>query len=246
MSDLSTEKVIAPLMEEIHQIQRQLSDLNSRLQRGPKMLQVQENAANQVMARLEQARGEYHKLLQASKSKEEQLTQSENALNRRREQMQEAKNNKEFQALKLQIQADEAANGVLADEALEAIEKTENFAPNIETIEKELQTANDLREKTKKTIEEELPRIEADIVRCSERLAVAEQNIPKEFKEIYLRLTRSMGGEQALARIAEGNYCGGCRQLIPINFIAQVIQGKPVTCKSCGRLLYIPEGFSVK
>ena len=246
MSDSSTEKGIAPLMEEIHNIQRQLSDLNSRLSRGPKMLKVQEDAANNVLAKLEKVRSEYHQLQQAARFKEEQLTQSENALKRRREQMQEAKNNKEFQALKLQIQADEAANGVLADETLESLEKAEKFAPNVAAVEADLQAIKDLLEKTASTIAEEKPVIEADIARCSERLSAAEQKIPKEFREIYTRMTRTMGGEQGMAKISEGNYCGGCRQLIPINFVAQVIQGKPITCKSCGRLLYVPEGFSVK
>jgi len=246
MSDLNTEKGIAPLMEEIHNIQRQLSDLSSRLSRGPKILKVQEDAANNALAKLEKVRSEYHQIQQAARYKEEQLGQSENALKRRREQMQEAKNNKEFQALKLQIQADEAANGVLADETLESLEKAEKFAPNIAAAEADLQAAKDLLKKSESTIAEEKPVIEADIARCSERLNTAEQKIPKDFREIYTRLTRSMGGEQGMAKISEGNYCGGCRQLIPINFVAQVIQGKPVTCKSCGRLLYAPEGFSVK
>ena len=246
MSDLNHENNVASLMEDIHNIQRQLSDLNSRLQRGPKMLKAQENAVNRLLAQLEQVRGEHHQLSKTARYKEEQLAQSENALNRRREQMQEAKNNKEFQALKLQIQADEAANSVLADEALEAIEKADNFMPHIEAAEKELQAAQDLWKKTQESIEKELPLVEADIVRCSDRLKIVEQKVPKEFKDIYLRLARSMGGEQALAWVTDGNFCGGCRQLIPINFVAQVVQGKPVTCKSCGRLLYAPKGFTIK
>ncbi len=233
-------------MAEIHHIQRQLSDLNSRLQRGPKMLQVQEDAANRIHARLEQVRAEYHQLSQAAKFKEEQLAQSEAALNRRKSQMQEAKNNKEFQALKLQIQADEAANGLMADEALEALEKAEKFAPNIESIDREFLAAKELLKKTQMSFAEESPMIEADIVRCTGRLEESEIKLPREFRDIYSRLARSMGGEQALAPIYDQKFCGGCRQLIPINFIAQVIHGKPVTCKSCGRLLYTPEGFSVK
>ena len=246
MSDLNSENSIASLLEEIHHIQRQLSDLNSRLRLGPRMIQTQLVAAEQITIRLEQTRAEYRQLVKAAKAKEEQLMQSEAALNRRREQMQAAKNNKEFQALKLQIQADETTNGVLADEALEAMEKVEKFASNVEAIEKELQQIRDQLKKTESSIAEEHPVIEADVARCSERLEAAEAKIPKEFKDIYMRLTRSMGGEQALASISEQNFCGGCRQLIPINFVAQVVQGKPVACKSCGRLLYTPEGFTIK
>jgi predicted nucleic acid-binding Zn-ribbon protein len=160
--------------------------------------------------------------------------------------MQEAKTNKEFQALKLQVEADEAANGILADETLFAMEKAEKFASNIPPVEQELQAANEMLEKTQAMITEESPILEEDVVRCSARLKGAEAKLPREFREIYSRLAKSMGGEQSLAQIYDQNFCGGCRQSIPINFIAQVLHGKPVTCKSCGRLLYIPEGFSMK
>ena len=243
MSDLNTETAIAPILAEIHHIQRQLSDLNSRLTRGPKMIQVHKNSAERILAQLANVQAEYRQLSQATKFKEEQLAQSEAALNRRKSQMQEAKTNKEFLALKLQVEADEASNGVLADETLLAMDKAEKFAPNIVAVEQELQAANEMLKKTQTIVAEELPTIEADIVQCSARLKDAEQKIPSDFREIYFRLSRSMGGEQSMAQIYEQKFCGGCRQLIPINFIAQVLHGKPVTCKSCGRLLYMTESY---
>ena len=246
MSDLNTENNIAPLLAEIHQIQRQLTDLDSRLQRGPKMIQVQKDAAERILARLEQVKAEYRLLSQAAKFKEEQLAQSEAALNRRKSQMQEAKTNKEFQALKLQIETDETANGTLADEAFLALEKAEKFAPNITSTEQELEAANEMLAKTQTMITEESPTIEADMVRCSARLNEAEAKLQKDFQEIYWRLAKSMGGEQSLAQIYDQKFCGGCRQSIPINFIAQVLHGKPVTCTSCGRLLYMTESYAMK
>lgn len=244
MSDLNTENTVAHQMAEIHHIQRRLSDLNSRLVRGPKMIQVQKNTVDSIHAQLEQVQAEYRLLAQTAKSKEDLLAQSEAALARRKLQMQEAKTNKEFEALKLQIQADEASNGVLADEALIALENAEKFAPNIVSVEDELQAANDMLQKTQTRVTEEQPTIEADIVQCSARLKEAEQKLPQDFREIYVRLARSMGGEQSMSQIYDQKFCGGCRQLIPINFIAQVLHGKPVTCKSCGRLMYMTENYS--
>jgi len=246
MSNLASENAIAPLLVEIHHIQRQLSDLTSRLQRGPKMILIQKDAVSRILARLEQVRAEHHQLAQSAKYKEQQLAQSEAALKRRKDQMQEAKNNKEYQALKLQIQTDEASNGILADETFAAMEKAENYAPKILAVEQELQATKEQLKLSQAKIAEETPSIEADIIHCSVRLKEAEEKLPYEFREIYTRLARSMGGEQSLAPINDQKFCGGCRQLIPINVIAQVLHGKPVTCKSCGRLLYIPEGFSLK
>jgi predicted nucleic acid-binding Zn-ribbon protein len=36
-------------------------------------------------------------------------------------------------------------------------------------------------------------------------------------------------------------FCGGCNQHVPLNMVSQVMLSQPVFCKSCGRLLYLPE-----
>jgi len=240
----------APLVElmcRIHRIHRQLTDLRNRIERGPKMLKVQEASAGQITERLEKVKSEYQRLQKNAREKEQQLTRSEEAIAKRKTQLQEAKNNKEFQALKLQIAADEATNNVLADEALEAIEKTEQFLQNVTEVEAELKKSLEIQEKTRKAIAEDSPMLQSDMERCLQQLAEAEPELPFKFREPYHRLVQGMGGEQALAPINDQKFCGGCRQSIPIHWIAQVIQGEtPVTCKSCGRLLYLPEGFTIK
>jgi len=47
-------------------------------------------------------------------------------------------------------------------------------------------------------------------------------------------------GEDALAAI-ENQCCGGCNQQVPLNLLSKVMLGQPVGCKTCGRLLYLPE-----
>ena len=56
---------------------------------------------------------------------------------------------------------------------------------------------------------------------------------------MYYRLVRGKG-EDALAMV-ENQFCGGCNQQIPLNMLNQVMLGRPVFCKTCGRLLYLPE-----
>jgi predicted nucleic acid-binding Zn-ribbon protein len=56
---------------------------------------------------------------------------------------------------------------------------------------------------------------------------------------LYQRTVRQKG-EDALAAV-ENQYCGGCNQHVPLNLCSQVILGKPVACRTCGRLLYMPE-----
>ncbi|MGL6196814.1 MAG: zinc ribbon domain-containing protein [Thermoguttaceae bacterium] len=234
---------LTELMERLDRIQRQLSDLGSRLRRGPLMLKSQDTSIKNLTLKLEQVLEEQKQLLLASKAKEKQNTESEQAIARRKAQLSESKNNKEFQALKMQIAADEAASAVLADEVLEAMEAYENFGATVVATEKELEKAKELFETTRKQVLAEEPSIKSDIERCTAELKAAESKLPKEFREVYDRLVRSSGGTEALAVIVNQNFCSGCNQTLPINSIAMVIQGKAVTCSSCGRLLFVPEGY---
>ncbi|HOM18713.1 MAG TPA: C4-type zinc ribbon domain-containing protein, partial [Thermoguttaceae bacterium] len=70
-------------------------------------------------------------------------------------------------------------------------------------------------------------------------LTQQEQLLSDDIREIYHRLLRQRGDE-ALAPV-EGESCGGCHQQVPINMISQIKLNQVVFCKSCGRLLYLPE-----
>ena len=39
----------------------------------------------------------------------------------------------------------------------------------------------------------------------------------------------------------DGQSCGGCFQQITGNMVSELMLGKIVACRSCGRLLYVPE-----
>ena len=39
----------------------------------------------------------------------------------------------------------------------------------------------------------------------------------------------------------EGGSCGGCYQQLTSNMVNEINMGRVVLCKSCGRVLYLPE-----
>jgi len=96
--------------------------------------------------------------------------------------------------------------------------------------------------KAKEAVAAERPGIQEDVERLQAEMKEVEQGLPGEFKESYNRLVRSRG-EDALS-LVEGHYCSGCNRQIPINRINELMMGKPVTCLSCGRLLYLPEEYT--
>ena len=58
-------------------------------------------------------------------------------------------------------------------------------------------------------------------------------------RDVYVRVVKAKG-EDAMAQV-EGESCGGCHQQLTPNIMSQLIGATVVFCKTCGRLLYLPE-----
>jgi predicted nucleic acid-binding Zn-ribbon protein len=91
----------------------------------------------------------------------------------------------------------------------------------------------------RKRIDDQQQGLETDLARVQAEIDMAENQLDGEFKPNYMRLARSMG-EEALAP-AEGDCCGGCAQTLTPQTMNTLRLDRPVFCKSCGRLLYLPE-----
>ena len=234
---------IRDVLEHLHLFHIRLDDLNGRLRRGPLLQKTQEGNIQKISAKLEQLQVAHRALLAEAKKRKLEVASHDQAIAKRKLQLQEAKTNKEYQALLLQIQTDEAARGVLDDAALEAIDKAERFEPNFPPVEAELKKAQELYETTKKKFLADKPHIESEIADYNTQLQAEETNLPQAFREVYDRLVRSVGGVNALAVVEQQKYCGGCNHQIPVNSLAQILAKKPIVCSSCARLLYVPADF---
>lgn len=238
--------VVSELMERLHRIHRQISELNGRLRKGGILINLHKEKEIQLQKKLDEVKQEQSKLILEARNQENLLKTNEETIKKRKSQLLEAKNNKEYSMLKTQIELDEKENDRIADDALNALSAAEDFLETVQAAQKDLDTVSqEVRDKEKNWIEEK-PIIEADLVRCKERLKQAESELNKDFKELYKRLIEGYGGEEALAPIVNQVYCGFCNHQIPIHFISEVNNGNAKTCPSCGRLLYTPEGFVIR
>jgi predicted nucleic acid-binding Zn-ribbon protein len=138
-----------------------------------------------------------------------------------------------------QIAADEMTNSVLADEILEALEKVDAFQKNIAEAEATLAAAKQRVVEVRGEVAKLEPELKAEIARLEAELKKDEATLPDDIRDLYQRGVRQKG-EDALA-VVENQCCGGCNQQVPLNICNQIMLGKPVFCKTCGRLLYMPE-----
>lgn len=231
--------VTAAALRELHRIHRQLTDLKERLERGPKQVRAAEGNVKRSELELAQAKEAHTKTRVEADQKQLQLKGRETRISELRVKLNAANNNREYQALKEQIAADLQANSVLSDEILELLEKIDQCQAAVAAIQVNLNKSKEEFAKVKARVDEAQGGLESEFARVSAELKQAELVLPDDFKESYQRVAK-VRGEGALAQV-DGDCCGGCFQTITSQMYSELRMSKPIFCKSCGCLLYLPE-----
>lgn len=229
----------AVLLRELHRIHTQLGDLRERLQRGPKQVQAREGNVAKLEAELSEAKNHAKSAKVGADQKQLALKSGESKISDLKAKLNAAQSNREYQALKDQIAADEMANSVLADEILEALEKIDELAKLVVEAEQRLAKGKDELAKAQQQMREQHGTLEAEVARLDGELKQSEANLPDEFRDGYQRIARVKGAD-AMAQV-EGENCGGCHQTVTPNVMNSLLIGRLIFCLSCGRLLYLPE-----
>ncbi len=229
----------AAALRELHRIHRQLSDLRERLERGPKQIKARQANVAAAEERLAKTQGEAKAARMAVDQKQLLLKSGEGKIIDLKVKLNACSTNREYQALRDQILADEMANSVLADEILEAMEKVDRFKPTISEADQQIVKAKEELAKVQQTVHSQEESLRADVRRLEDELRVAETALPPELREAYNRAVKSKG-QDAMAQV-EGESCGGCHQQLTPNIMSLLVGSNVVFCRTCGRLLYLPE-----
>jgi len=235
--------ISAGALRDLHRIHRQSTDLRERLARGPRQVKAQEDNIKKCEADLAKAKDDHKKARMLADERQLQLKEREDHVEKLKVQLNMCSTNKEFQALKEQIAADEQATSVLSDEILETLEKIDTLDAAVKTADATKGKVKEELEKTRARVAEQQATLETELARVTGELEKVEANIPSDFKPEYDRMI-SGRGEDALAQV-DGETCGGCFQLLTPQTMNELMMGQPVFCKSCARLLYLPEDRTV-
>jgi len=231
--------VTAEVLRELHRIHKQMSDLRHRVERGPKQILAAEAGVREHDTGLKQSKDNYTKARVAADQKQLQLRQRESRIADLKSKLNQCSTNREYQALKEQIAADEQANRVLEDEILESLEQLDVLQRHVGEAEELLKRSKTELEKLRQRVASEQQGLEAELTRVTQNLRDAESHLPDDFRADYERVAR-VRGENTLAQV-EGEVCGGCFQTLTTQMLNELRMEKLVVCKACGCLLYLPE-----
>jgi len=229
-------------MRTLHRIHRQLADLTDRLAAGPRQIA----ARTAQVAAAEAARTEAQELVKKAKlaadQKQLQLKSAETKIKDLQGKLNACKTNREYQTLTDQIAADTMATKVLEDEILEAFERVDALKAQVPATETAVTAARGQLAEIQARVAAETGDLEGEVKRLKVELEATEKDLPADMRALYDRAVKQKGAD-AMAAL-DGESCGGCFRQITGNMYADLLIGKVLTCRSCGRLLYLPERAS--
>jgi predicted nucleic acid-binding Zn-ribbon protein len=231
--------LVTETLRTLHRIHRQLADLTEQLAAGPRTVAVRTKQVEAADAKKTAAQDDVKKAKVSADQKQLQLKSAETKIRDLQGKLNACKTNREYQTLTEQIAADTMATKVLEDEILEALERVDALKPTVPAAEGEVAAAKKLLDEAKARVAAETSRLEGEVARVRTELETVERELPDDARDKYARIVKQKGAD-GMAPL-EGQSCGGCFQQITGNMVSDLMLGKIVACRSCGRLLYVPE-----
>jgi len=212
--------------------------LEAQCKQIPELLQQHTTELETLTAALAQKEVELKDAKVKASVKEKELQAAEQAVIKFRDQINQAKSNKEFQALQHEILSKEADNTRLEDGVLQSMQKVDRHTEEHDALAAERKAAEAALHEERTRLESEAAGYakEADDLR-KERATVAGEVAPDIFAK-YERLI-SRRGQTAMVAVVDGS-CQGCYMKLRPETMAQLRKGGDlVFCHSCARILYL-------
>lgn len=231
--------VVTETLRTLHRILRQLSDLRGRIAAGPRQVAAHAARLEAAEAARTGVQDDVKKAKMAADQKQLQLKSAEAKILDLEGKLNACKTNREYQTLKDQIAADRMATKVLEDEILESLDRVDAIRKTLPAAETAVETARKLLADVKARVASEASTLDGEVRRLAGDLESTERALPADVRGLYDRVVKQKG-EDAMAPL-EGQSCGGCFHQVTGNMQSELLMGRVVTCRSCGRLIYVPE-----
>jgi predicted nucleic acid-binding Zn-ribbon protein len=237
-----TVAIASGTLRTLHRMHRQLEDLSGRLAAGPRRVAVLSAGVQSAEARRDAAKEEVKQARLTADQKQLQLRTAEAKIIDLEAKLNACKTNREYQLFRDQIAADRMASRVLEDEILETLERIDTLKPAVPAAEATIVESRRKLADEEAKVRGEAGQLESEVARIRAELEAVELDLAADLREKYDRVVRHKGADGIAA--VDGRSCGGCHQQITTQQFSELIAGRIVACRSCGRLLYTPESGS--
>jgi predicted nucleic acid-binding Zn-ribbon protein len=227
------------LIRELHRLHRFSHELKEEIERFPRQTQIQQIRVKKVEETLHEQQ-EALKKLKVGIHENEVTVKSMNAqIRKHEEQLGGVGSKKEYDALVSEIKHDRQSVQQLEEQILLAMTEIDDLTPKLPEFEQAVAKAKEEFAKWQKEARTHHEKQVAQLAETQTKLKDAESKLPDKLRALYQRVVSSMGSDSMAA--VRNRSCSACRTAITAQNQNELLQGRMLECKSCGRLLYMPE-----
>ena len=221
---------------ELQEIDSQLDDLNSLLGDLPKMVDDLNSQEHSLITKVQEDK-KRSKDINLSLNKSETANKTiQEKIDKLTDQLFLVTNNKQYDALTLEIDHLKEKKENHESQILAHIEENEELEKSIDENEKlltELKSDLDVRRKKLETALSETADEKAALENSREKQI---SKIDSSTIQIYSKVISARSGVAVVP--LSGDSCGGCGAALPIQMASEIRGGKTHTCFNCGRFVY--------
>ena len=244
-TDLSVEEKLKTLF----QLQTALSSIDEkRALRGELPLEVQdlEDEIEGLTTRVEKIQNDINEFERAIVQKKGEIADAEQSVNRYKSQLDEVKNNREYDTLSKEIEFQtleiELCNKKIREATARIAEKKDELVANQEVIK---EREGDLEMK-KGELDEIMEETRAEEDKLKEKVKDLESKIETRLLTSFKRIRKNARNGLGIVYV-QRDACGGCFNKIPPQRQLDIkMHKKIIVCEYCGRIMIDPELAGVK
>ncbi|MES2793250.1 MAG: C4-type zinc ribbon domain-containing protein [Planctomycetota bacterium] len=224
-------------VSELHSLYTRLRTVENQLQSAPRQIKARQQISATKQAEIEATKEKIKKLRASADQSNLQVKTNEAKVLGLKVKLNQAASNREFDALRAQVEADEMANSVLEDEILAAFEKLDRLKDDLTQYESELVVLKAAEVKLAQELAAAEEGLKTRVSEFQTYIKRAEEVIPSDIELVYRRMVQAQGPD-AFAEV-EGNQCQNCFVSLPAQTLMELRSGKILFCKSCRKLIHL-------
>lgn len=226
-------------------LDQQLRGLRVRLDAATKSRQTQQTKLDRLTQQHREL-CEQHLQTQAKANNLQKLTdEQEERVGKLREQMNSAKNNKEYQSLLIEVNSLKNEKAKVEEQALEQMGKAESIQKQAQEMQGQIEEQQKIVTVTEKEIDAAKSEVGDRLEKLAAERQTAADQLPETPRSVFEKLCDEFDGD-AMAEVQEESRrhkeysCGRCCLSLPIERInALLVRDEIVPCSGCGRILYM-------
>jgi uncharacterized protein len=227
------------IVRELHRLQRTAHNLREEIARAPRQIELQKARVEKSETTSREAHENLKRLKLETHKKETDLKALNQQIDKHQIQLNQASSRKEYDGLKTEIALDQNHIKQIEDEILNLFEESDRQAAELPAADKAIVEAKTEAARAIQEIETRKTDLATRLEQVEKEIKEVEEQLPVDVRPMYDRLIGARG-EDALAAV-EGRICLACYTEITAQNYNDLRNGQFVLCKSCGRILYLPE-----